>query len=185
MTIDVLTILTSGIGFLFFIFLQIIITPHVSRQRVYLSIAGIFACSLILSLGMEMYLYLRYFHQALFIHQDTVIMITMSALFQAILSYVYILTVPGVLDSSVRIRILDEIDSHTLKGISKRRLLQMYDKDVILTRRLDRLLKSGQIYIQKKQYILKKVGLFFIPVILFVSVWRLYLGNIDAFFKKR
>src|SRR3989338_2095143 len=66
--------------------------------------------------------------------------------------FIYILCVFGLHESSIRIRMLRELYAARPRGLSREELLERYNADVILRRRLERLMASGEVTLQGTEY---------------------------------
>ncbi len=58
---------------------------------------------------------------------------------------IYMMTVYSYIEASITIRLLMEIAARGHRGATKKRILQIYNPAVIVKRRLDRLIQSGEL----------------------------------------
>lgn len=98
-------------------------------------------------------------------------------MFYTFLVLAYVLAILGVMESSVRIRLLKEIYDAKEKGITLKQILIKYNKDVILQKRLERFLAVGQIKrINGKYQLEEKFTPYSIPNLVIRLIWKLYTG---------
>lgn len=76
--------------------------------------------------------------------------------------YLYVISVFGIMATSIRIRLLSLITSGKKQGVTKSRILKVYNKKVILKKRLERLAASGDLKLKNGEYSLGKRFSYFI-----------------------
>lgn len=91
--------------------------------------------------------------------------------------FMYVFGVFGVIESSIRIRILEIIQSFQKQGLSYRQLLTYYNANIILKKRLTRLVSSGDLVLKDGKYqIGKRISFLYFPAYLTRFLLKLY-GN--------
>lgn len=101
-----------------------------------------------------------------------------SWLFYTLLVLIYVLAILGVMESSIRIRLLKEIYEAKDRGIDMKQILKKYNKDVILHKRLQRFLSAGEISFCEGQYQLeKKFTPYTLPDFAIRMIWKLYTSQ--------
>lgn len=101
-----------------------------------------------------------------------------SLMFYTLLVLAYVMAILGVVESSIRIRLLKEIYDAGEKGIKLEQLLKKYNKDVILHKRLQRFLSAGEISFSKGKYQPeKKFTAYSLPDFAIRMIWKLYINT--------
>ena len=101
-----------------------------------------------------------------------------SWIFYTFLVLIYVLAILGVMESSIRIRLLKEIYDAGIRGKSLKQILKKYNKDVILHKRLQRFLSAGEISFYEGKYMLEnKFTAYTLPDLAIKSIWKLYTGE--------
>lgn len=81
----------------------------------------------------------------------------------------------GIIESSIRIRILSEIASAGESGISEKALFEKYNKDSIIRKRLERFLASGELKFDGRYYRIKnRFSFYWVLAGYFRLFWKLY-----------
>jgi hypothetical protein len=89
--------------------------------------------------------------------------------------FIYLLAVFGILESSVRIRVLIEIMKNGNRGISEAALFKRYNMQTIIERRLVRFVDSSELLFEKGRYCRpRKLSLFFLSAVIMDFFWKLY-----------
>lgn len=97
-----------------------------------------------------------------------------SAIYTLVI-FIYILGVFGIMESSIRIRLLTEIAKKKTEGIGSAELLKLYNTDMILKKRLDRFVGSGDISYDHGFYRAKtKYSPFLLPAFILRTIWNIY-----------
>lgn len=101
-----------------------------------------------------------------------------SWMFYTFLVLIYVLAILGVMESSIRIRLLKEIYDAKGHAITLKQILKKYNKDVILHKRLQRFLSAGEISISNGKYQLeKKFTPYSLPDFAIRMIWKLYTSQ--------
>lgn len=101
-----------------------------------------------------------------------------SWMFYTFLVLTYDLAILGVMESSIRIRLLKEIYDAKDAGITLRQILKKYNKDAILHKRLQRFLSAGEIsFCEGKYQLEKKFTPYSLPDMAIKTIWRLYTAE--------
>jgi hypothetical protein len=91
-----------------------------------------------------------------------VCLVGFSYLIFGLTAFVYILCVFGPSETSIRIRVVREIFEGPQHSLTPKELASRYNAAMILERRLDRLLRSGEIVLEQGTYrLIKKANFFF------------------------
>lgn len=108
------------------------------------------------------------------------IVYTSSFLLYSLLAIGYILGMFGLAESSLRIRILEEIAAAGKRGIQKKELYRVYNRDVIIAKRLKRFITSGDIIYRNGLYTMRKrFSYFIVHAFIFESMKKIYLEDIN------
>lgn len=90
-------------------------------------------------------------------------------------SFLYVFGIFGVIESSIRIRLLEIIEQAGTVGLSYAAILKKYNCKIIVKKRLLRLTTSGELKTENDQYALGKTfSLFLIPAYLALVMKKLY-----------
>lgn len=139
---DVYTIGISSLSFLFFLILQFMIFRRINQLAVLNWLVRIYIAGLLV----DIILVLNFFG---LLYIDVLLI---SSLNYSMLALVYVLGVFGMMESALRIRMLLEIYNAKREGISSSKLLKIYNKDMIISKRLERLTKSGDLKKEGEYY---------------------------------
>lgn len=100
-----------------------------------------------------------------------------SWMFYTFLVLIYVLAILGVMESSIRIRLLKEIYDAEGHAITLKQLLKKYNKDVILHKRLQRFLSAGEISFSEGKYQMENnITPYTLPDLVIKSIWKIYTG---------
>ena len=158
---DSLILLSAASAFFVFLVLQVIVFRRLPPPNVLSGIVKVFLVSAVFAYAFFIGIGIRF--------------LALSFVLYALMSLIYILALFGIVESSVRIRLLREIAGEGKKGIPARKLLERYNKEIILKKRLQRFLASGDIVKEGNRYRLQKnVSAFSLPGFLFSLIWKLY-----------
>jgi hypothetical protein len=112
----------------------------------------------------------------LFPHQYQ--MILLSFVIYSMLVFNYVIGIFGLLESSLRIKILDVLAVQGENGMSRRGLLRIYNKDTIVKKRVKRLISSGELaYTNGMYHINKRISFVYIPYYIVKMMFYLYKGT--------
>jgi hypothetical protein len=101
-----------------------------------------------------------------------------SFIFYGFLAVIYILGPFGLIESSIRFRLLEEIAKRGKDGIDKNKLYKAYNKHVIIQKRLDRFVLSKDIVYRDKCYIFQnRFSYFIIQTFLFENMKKIYMSD--------
>ena len=156
---DYAILVSSGISFLAFFILQVIVFRMVHPEAVLRWIMNIFMIVSVLHLFVMAiaynYLQLNYPGGLLF-------MAAVSYFIFGLTAFVYILCVFGPSETSIRIRLVRELQDVKGGRLTRDELLKKYNGRLILERRIQRLLYAGEILEQNGKYVLlNKANAFF------------------------
>lgn len=109
--------------------------------------------------------------------QAAVVSITTMLAIYTLCVFIYIICVFGLVESSIRIRILEEIAGHR-GGLTQRGILMIYNRNTIITKRIRRFLASGEIICLRGRYYPRSaVTVFSLPAAVLGWMWKWYRGT--------
>lgn len=168
---DIPIILTVLSSFAIFVILQIVVFRRIPRRQVLSWMVTVFLAAGIATSVSSLF----FFHSASF--DALLFFLFISWLLYGLLSLIYILAVFGIIESSIRIRLLAEIVRSGRSGITLEKIYQKYNREIIVKKRLERFLTSGDISYDGKRYrIARRFSPFFLPGAAFSFLWTLYRG---------
>lgn len=171
MTMDRAIILTSLVSFMLFLIFQVIVFRRIPRIQVLSWMVNVFIITGVMVTA-ALPLFLNNISWSAFVLFGAV-----SWLLYGLVSLIYILAVFGIIESSIRIRLLAEIVPRGTGGITLKELYRTYNRDSIVKKRLERFLSTGDISYDGKQYrIARRFSPFSIPGTAFSLLWKLYRG---------
>lgn len=105
-----------------------------------------------------------------------IMILILSLVLYTLLAFIYVLGILGVVTTSMRIRLLDEIVERGPEGLERGEILKIYNRDRVLKRRLSRLVAGGELIYKDGYYCLNRPFSYFIIHNLIQKVLkRLYL----------
>ena len=169
---DIPILITVLVSFLVFLILQFLTFRYIKGQHVFTAMVAVFAAAGVLThLGLLVYLW----NIPMLIR---VFVLCVSVVLYGLLTLISILAVFGIIESSLRIRLLREIVASRYHGITEKGLLKTYNREVILTKRLNRFIASGDLVTIGKQYrLVRRISFYLFPASVFLIVWKLYRGR--------
>lgn len=164
MNADVLILEASTLSFSLFLMIQIGVFRTLSAERVLSGIIGVFlAAGLLTSIGLVFTVKINI----------VLVMIVMWGLY-GFLAFLYIVGVFGVIESSIRIKLLQLVSIQS-QGLRYSELLKRYNRDIIVTKRLKRLIGSGELMVSKGKYrVGKRFSFFLLPAYFSRVMKKLY-----------
>jgi len=159
---DIGILIFSILGFVLYVFIQFLIFRFVKSEKV---IKGI----------VDVYLFTGFIQ----LLSESVMLGVAPAIYSFILYTLlvanYIIGIFGLVESSVRIRILMEINSQGRRGIKEKEINIKYNKKIILEKRLKRMIASGELKLDKGYYQLnKRLSFYNIAEMFYRIIWYLY-----------
>ena len=148
---DLAIIICSGISFLIFFILQVIVFRMVHPEAVLRWIMNIFMIVSIVHLST---LAIVYHYLLLDYPGGVLLMAGVSYFIFGLLAFVYILCVFGPSETSIRIRLVRELQDIKGGRLTHDDLLKRYNCRLILERRLQRLSYAGEIIERQGKYVL-------------------------------
>ncbi|OGG12646.1 hypothetical protein A3D77_03965 [Candidatus Gottesmanbacteria bacterium RIFCSPHIGHO2_02_FULL_39_11] len=165
---DILIFIIGIMQFIFFVSLQCIFFRFIDTRRVMKWISLFFIFSFICINVLYAFIGFK-------LNLFSVWIVLLSGIIYGLLAQIYILAVFGVIESSIRIRVLSEIVSYGLKGVSYKNLLKKYNKKIIIDKRLGRFVQSGELIYDENYYKRGSMKTFsYIPAFIFSLYWKLY-----------
>jgi hypothetical protein len=166
MTVDLLIIISSMLNFLFFMLIHVLIFRFVKQLEVLKWLSLIFLFSGITGIIIE----------NIFFSLSLGIVLFIFCLY-TLLVFIYIISLFGAIESSIRIRILGLVALAGNNGLEEKAILQQYNKYIIIQKRLRRFIASGEMIVEKNKFkINNRWHLIFLPAAAAKILWRLY-GN--------
>jgi hypothetical protein len=161
MNIDILTLVVAVFSFAVFLTVHFITFRWVSPERLLRSLLlCIIAVMALPALLMIVLFILNAAHETL---QAWVCAAVLAVLIQGLMSFMYVLCIFGPYETSVRMRLIREIERGGSNGISPQELSARYNARTIVDIRLQRLIGSGDIAEKGGRYtVIRKGNLFFI-----------------------
>jgi hypothetical protein len=171
MGLDIAIIFVSCCAFFTFIVMQILILRFTSQKNVINSLSRLMISSLIITL-------LVFVNYEYYSFEDNLLIIILVIPNYILMVYLYSLYIFGVYESSIRIRLIREIDNYRLSGVLFVDLLEHYNDEEIIRKRIARLISSGEIKSINDKYIINnKCGIFSIQVIVINYLKKLLSNN--------
>jgi hypothetical protein len=169
----------SFVSFCFFLVLHTYIFKHIDHKKVLIWIVNscvlgsipTFVLSFLFPLFSPIYEYTYVIY--------VIVVCTVSFLLYSMLAIIYILGFFGLLESSLRIRILEEIARRGDRGMKREELFRIYNRNVIITKRLERFIETKDIDYRNGFYIMRpRFSYFNIHSYIFESIKHLYSGGV-------
>ncbi len=169
MTFDLILTTTAALVFIIFLSFQIVLFRHVSHERVIFWLAVVYiGVGLPLAITSSILLFPAEISRTLFS------IIVVFALY-SLLVFIYILGVFGIMESSIRIRLLTEVAGKGKKGLPLSKLLTYYNRETIIQKRLNRFVSSGDLLYKNGTYrATERYSLFLLPSQMLRFIWNLY-----------
>ncbi len=160
---DQFILVMAGLSCLFFIAIQVLVFRFIGAAGVLKWLMNVYWISTILGEGLTIF----FARNVSAFHgrgpAELVIVFLVSFILYSLMAFLYVLFILGPYESSVRLRIVQEMDRYYPKGCSLAALLQAYNTEIILKRRLGRLMEAGDISYDGHLYHLKKeINLFLV-----------------------
>ena len=166
---DTAILFTVFLSFVVFVLLQIIVFRRIPRRQVLVWMVIVFvAAGFIANITLLLLKHDISGNMLLFF-------LGISWLLYGLISLIYILALFGIVESSIRIRLLAEVIRSGEKGITLKELYRKYNREVIIKKRLERFVASGDISFDGTYYMVKrKLSMFSLPGAVFSVLWKLY-----------
>jgi len=159
LSLDLAILVCSGSSFLLFFLLQVIVFRMVHPEAVLRWIMNIFMIVSVLHLFT---MAIAYNYLQLDYPGGVLLMAAVSYFIFGLIAFVYILCVFGPSETSIRIRLVRELEGVKGGRLTHDELLKKYNGRLILERRIQRLLYAGEIVEQNGKYVLlNKANAFF------------------------
>lgn len=153
---DLFIIISSAFSFILFIIFQILIFRYLINTKILkglyyaLGITSVFHFLIFWLFSQSIFFPNKYSFVTIFLYSFVSL-----ALF-LLLAFIFILAFLGVVTTSLRIQLLIEIKKSGRKGISYKRILTKYNKEIIIMTRIARLAEAGEIKEKKGFYCYEK-----------------------------
>jgi len=158
---DVLTLGTGVFSFGIFLLIHLVSFRWLSPERLFNSLKIIIGAVMVLPVVLMVIMFFLNFIQASL--GVWVCAGVLAVLVNGLLSFFYVLCVFGPYETSVRMRLVREIQKGAASGISRQELLKSYNAQTIVDLRLRRLMGSGDIIVKDGLYLCNRRGnVFFI-----------------------
>jgi hypothetical protein len=163
MAIDYIIMSGSVMGFIIFIVIQLIYFRFTEQKNVIKSLKiALFLAGIVMVLicgGFYYYKWQILVNYSIYIY---ILACVLSVIIYCMLVYLYSHWIFGVYESSITVRLLRELASAENKGLRLSQIMEEYNEDIIIQRRLSRLISSGEIYLNSngKYCIRRKYDIF-------------------------
>lgn len=175
MFIDVLTITVGLFSFVFFLLAHGISSRWVKPEHVLRSLKILIISFIGLPVALTGSLFVfRVLHASWHVGAC---MAAMALLIHALLCFIYVLSVFGAYEASVRMRLLREIAKARPEGLSLEEILQRYNPEVITRLRLCRLIGSGYVIEQGGLYRASSAENLFFLFDIITRAFKMQLGR--------
>ena len=133
------------VSFVVFLMLLILVFRLVERKEVLKWLVYVFCMALIVNLGLTFWFMLQ--QNVLFTMGLAAILtiLILPVVLYSLMSFCYVLCIFGAYESSVRLRIVRELDEAGTEGLSWEDILKRYNDDTILKIRLARFISSKEL----------------------------------------
>jgi|WetSurMetagenome_2_1015567.scaffolds.fasta_scaffold408550_2 hypothetical protein len=175
---DLRIVTTSILSFIFFLLIQTLIFHKIDKKEILVwivktcLIGGAFP--LVFSI---IFAFLFPINDYSFISQLLIVFFASFVLY-SFLAVLYILGPFGLIESSLRLKLLSEIANAEEIGLKKQDLYKAYNINAIIQKRLERFVVSKDFIFQNGNYIIKnRFSYFLVHTFLFENMKKLYLSN--------
>ncbi|MEK7544055.1 MAG: hypothetical protein AAB557_04255 [Patescibacteria group bacterium] len=167
-----ISIITAALGtFVTFLIVHVIVLRRISDRAVILTFWMTYG-----AVGMILYTLLSISAFIMGMNISSVVFaVVVSGTLYTLLVGNYFMGIFGLMESSIRMRVLGEIARAGSQGISQRTLLAQYNHTKIVDKRLARFVASGDIELVRGAYVSRKPFTFFLlPALVLRFVWWAY-----------
>lgn len=169
-------ILTSAVAsFIVFFILQVLIFRYVHPEAILKWIMNIFWLSSLLHIFWFFEIRMMWPE---FLPVEAIGIVALSYFVFGLMAFVYILCVFGPSETSIRIRVVRELREGQGHRLSHEELLKRYNGRMVLERRLQRFLQSGEIRLEQGKYTLCKNANAFFMIDAVAQVIQKILGKL-------
>jgi hypothetical protein len=175
---DTRIIISATLSFSVFLLLQFVVFRKINQNSVLVWLGNIFLIGSIFSLfgsiAITLFYPLKEFSQIAQFGEIFIISTTLYIFMVAI----YVLGPFGLILSSLRIRLLEEVATAGDNGLTEQHLYRVYNINDIIQKRLDRFIKSKDFIYQNGFYIIKnRFSYFLIQAFLFENMKKIYQND--------
>jgi hypothetical protein len=156
---DGLVLINAVACFVLFVIIQFFVFRRIGEAEVLRSIMNIFMLVGIVNMGVSFDVHSLW---GGFSFLRVLVCAVVSFGVYGLLCLLYILGIYGPYESSVRLRLVREFYKVHPQSLTQEELLKRYNAKTILKRRLERMVYSGDLVLEGKNYRLKKTGNFFL-----------------------
>src|SRR3989344_5284288 len=179
MEIDHLVIIMGFGEFAVFWLLHVLLFPKIHRRHIITWFLYIYVTTFIIGTGILTSI-LNLIHAPTISNHLALLTITIilvGSIF-SLLCIIYIIGIFGVIESSVRMKLLTLVAEKSTRGLTQAELAKTYNKVVDLTSRLNRLISSGDVQlINGKYYLRKQLSLSLLLIQLSQLITWIYAGR--------
>ena len=156
-SLDGMILWSAFIGFVIYLIVHFFIFRQVSDRKVIQWLIRTFLLGGIINISLGLLLSSQ-FHR-LVNHGAWVVIVTGGCSFfiYGLLCFIYVLCVFGPYESSIRLRLLRELEIAGAQGLTQEEILARYNTEIILNRRLNRFIGSGEVVLLGDSFKLGKV----------------------------
>jgi hypothetical protein len=168
-------ILSAICSFIFFLFLHVLIFRRINQKEVLIWIVKTCLIGSIFPVFFSLIVTYLDPINGYSIPLQFAVIFFISFILYSLLAILYILGPFGIIESSLRIRLLEEIAGFGEKGVSKQNLFKVYNKNVIIQKRLNRFLMTKDFTYRNGYYLIKnRFSYFIVQEFLFENMKRIY-----------
>lgn len=175
MNADIFAVISSAVEFALFWVLHVLIFRYVGKQQILKWISYLFLTVSLTAAYAEWHLVSAF--SIIPVTQIAVKLFVLAVVFIlfALYTFIYIINIFGAIESAIRVRLLNMVAETGSRGLRKTVLMKKYNKNIIIRKRLLRLVSSGELAVENNQYrINKRISLIFIPVYITEFMHRIY-----------
>ena len=175
MSIDALTVSVGFMSFAFFLLIHFIVFRWLRPEALLSSLA--FTGMVVMGLPVLLMGLFFILNVADYSWQVGVLSTVLAMLMGGLLCFVYVLCVFGPYETSVRMRLVREIEKGGKQGLTFSELSKHYNPHTIVRMRLERLIGSGDLMEKDGWYYLKRRQNFFFLFDAVASILRKWIGR--------
>ena len=175
---DLQIVISSFISFLVFLILHVVVFSRIDHRHVLVWIVRTCMLGAVFPFLLAYIISLFFPIPGIMPFSQFFLVSSFSFILYSLLSIGYILGVFGLMESSLRIKILEQISRAGKRGIHKKELYKVYNRDVIIGKRLKRFIKAGDVIYNNGMYtIRKRFSYFIVHAFIFESIKKIYLNK--------
>ena len=147
MAIDYIIMSGSVMGFVIFIIIQLIYFRFTEQKNVIRSLKiALFLAGIVMVFIYGGFYYCKWQILGNYSIYTYALACVLSVIIYCMMVYLYAHWIFGVYESSITVRVLRELACAESKGMRLSQIMEKYNEDIIIRKRLSRLISSGEIY---------------------------------------